>query len=334
MKNKLKDNSGYAMVLSIFSIIIVSLIGIYITNQIGNQLKSSKSTYENMQVTYITELGIEKTIYDLENQIYNKNINMNTKANEWIGVDHSNHDSTKVGINSDGSVNLTNFNNLIYYDLVHSNANDSIASIFSTLFMYLNWIGGDFVDPGPISTDLKNQLEAIRATVDIIRTNGNTKSNVDKLINQLNTCTKKIDLMIDGVNNTSSQYKDECIAYLNRMNSILEEMLCRLGSLDSYISKSIDIHTYDTKIYESGNSVSTSHNFGSTSVLIKYEDGEIVDINFDQLNKFINNKKLYAVGISEDDRLTIKKTYDLKFSFNKQLKSIIVDTNNIETSII
>ena len=56
----------------IFLLALISVSGIMVVNQIGNQLKFTTNRYDDMQAKYISEAGIERTIKEACNQLSNK----------------------------------------------------------------------------------------------------------------------------------------------------------------------------------------------------------------------------------------------------------------------
>ena len=186
MKTKLKDNSGLAMIVAIFCIIIVSILDMYITRQIANQLKSSKSTYENMQVLYLAESSIEKTIYDLENQIYN-NINNKSRYDidlyfgEWINVDHSKHENTKV-IYIGEKVTPESFEQLIFKELLNTNGSkDTFWTPHSQVIADMQIIDQSTSNNFKIITDTVWQLGGY-----LISSAYNSEENLKVFINSIN----------------------------------------------------------------------------------------------------------------------------------------------------
>ena len=59
------------MIMVIFLLTLISMIGIMIINQLGNQLKSTTNRYDDMQAKYISEAGIERTIKEACGQLNN-----------------------------------------------------------------------------------------------------------------------------------------------------------------------------------------------------------------------------------------------------------------------
>ena len=78
------------MIMLIFLLTLISVIGIMIINQLGNQLKSTTNRYDDMQAKYISEAGIERTIKEACNQL-NKIIKSqeNSIENFYYNVNNS-----------------------------------------------------------------------------------------------------------------------------------------------------------------------------------------------------------------------------------------------------
>ena len=78
------------MIMVIFLLTLISVIGIMIINQLGNQLKSTTNRYDDMQANYISEAGIERTIKEACNQL-NKIIKSqeNSIENFYYNVNNS-----------------------------------------------------------------------------------------------------------------------------------------------------------------------------------------------------------------------------------------------------
>lgn len=344
MKYKLKDNTGSTMVLAIFSIMIVSLFGIYITKQISQQLTSTKNNYENMQVMYASESGIEKTIYDIENQIYSKDINISLLSSEWINVDHNKHLDTKVLYNSDGSMNATSFKNLVFDELININSNkDTLANLKTHV---IDDLGGVLV-------------------------NNTLKSEFDKIINQVwqeggficqqyfvNTyfksfveaTTKSIELLKEA--KRAYELKEETNTVIeaknkvNRLIGVLEEILCRLDIItvdesdEELISIPISIKLYSINIDSHGEIIDEQYeelNYvdkdkkDQITVDIKYKNNSIQDINLERLNKSLKSNEIYSISrMKENHKIieNVKKVYDIEFKFKDN--KIISNINNIE----
>ena len=76
---KLKNNSGSALILALFLMILVSIIIVSFSNQVSNQIRSTINLDEDMEKMYNTESKIEECIaefiqsinFNLENDTYN-----------------------------------------------------------------------------------------------------------------------------------------------------------------------------------------------------------------------------------------------------------------------
>ncbi|MGL5713109.1 MAG: hypothetical protein ACRCX2_08825 [Paraclostridium sp.] len=66
---KLKSTKGSAMVLTIFAMILISILLVVITNQITNVTKSTKIMNDDMKLKYACESGIEKSTADILEEI-------------------------------------------------------------------------------------------------------------------------------------------------------------------------------------------------------------------------------------------------------------------------
>lgn len=328
MKNKVKNNSGSAMILAIFSIMIVSIFGVYAIRQIGTQLNSSKNTYENRQGIYLAESSIEKTIYELENQIYKKandksKYSIDLHTGEWIDVDHSNHESTKVVYEKEGKVNYASFKKLIFEELLNTNGSkDTFWSLHNSVISDLRTINQT------ASTDFK-------ITSDILwQQGGYLKDIAYNSEDALSLFIDKINDSIKQLNNAKEIYEsklpnnqvEEAINKVDRLKGVFEEILCRLGLLkqentDSTVS--ININLYESSMNEEGNiyrrvieSINKDLKGNNLTVKFTYKDNKIYDINFDKLNEVLN-EGIYGEGIlKENTTKSIKKRYIIQFYFN------------------
>ena len=110
----------------IFLLALISVSGIMIVNQIGNQLKFTTNRYDDMQAKYISEAGIERTIKEtcnqlsnkiksqvssIENVYYNENINLYKSSN----IDNMKNElsNVKKSLNSiSDKINIVDLNNI------------------------------------------------------------------------------------------------------------------------------------------------------------------------------------------------------------------------------
>lgn len=110
----------------IFLLALISVSGIMIVNQIGNQLKFTTNRYDDMQAKYISEAGIERTIKEacnqlsnkiksqassIENVYYNENINLYKSSN----IDNMKNElsNVKKSLNSiSDKINTVDLNNI------------------------------------------------------------------------------------------------------------------------------------------------------------------------------------------------------------------------------
>ncbi|MGL4911776.1 MAG: hypothetical protein ACRC3Y_05015 [Romboutsia sp.] len=111
--NKLKDESGSAMLLAIFLLVLVSIVIISFSSQVGNQIKSTMRADENIQEKYNMESYIEEAIADFIesiNIVWKDDI---VKVEDWekIGED---------GMTIKYPVDIM----YIYYDLIYNNPSD------------------------------------------------------------------------------------------------------------------------------------------------------------------------------------------------------------------
>ncbi len=91
---KCKDNSGSALILVIFAMIIVTIVMFILTKQVSNQVSSNKHNEEKIESKYAAEAGIETAISeamksievhegDVGSQLQNgvENLNLNSPGN-------------------------------------------------------------------------------------------------------------------------------------------------------------------------------------------------------------------------------------------------------------
>jgi len=62
----LRNEEGSALALTLFTIVILSVLTIGISNSIVNEIKATSTEKDQMQAHYIAEAGIEKAIYDIK----------------------------------------------------------------------------------------------------------------------------------------------------------------------------------------------------------------------------------------------------------------------------
>ncbi|MGL5348868.1 MAG: hypothetical protein ACRDA3_16075 [Peptostreptococcaceae bacterium] len=334
MKNKLKDNSGSAMMVSIFCVIIVSILGMYITKQIANQLKSSKNTYENKKIIYMSESGIEKAIYDIQNQIWDKIDNKLYLKNK---VHNENDGCPKVYFDENGIPKVANgiwqgdgFANLIWNDIIQGKIN--LHSNYNTiLFNNIRLIVGD----GKANDLLNYYFKNIRDVVDNIMTQNNglnyDHKKFESSINTFIGMMESLEIEIKN-SNASSSDKNKAIDGFKEMISYMEEIKCRLNmygsgetnppDLDSIL---IDIHLpfYDVKV-DSKNSILKFEDLNENNqdvnikngVAVYMDNGKIAEIDFTNLNNEINKKLIKSISYAYE------VNQNIQFYFDKDKQSI------------
>lgn len=328
MRYKIKNDSGSAMVLVIFSIMIVSIFGIYAVKQIGTQLNSSNNIYENRQGIYMAESSIEQTIYELENQIYS---NLKNKSRysidlyngEWINVDHSMHDSTKVKYEKEGKVNYDSFNKLIFTELLNANGSkDTFWSLHNSIISDLKIISET------ASIDFK-------MTTDILwQQGGYLKDMAHNSEEALSLFVEKVNNSINQLNDAKKIYEsklpndkvEEAINRADRLKGVFEEILCRLGLLKGESTIPININLYSSSVDKEGSIdrkiikvINTDLKGNDLSVKYIYKDNKLQDIKFGDLNEVLNTG-IYGDGMLKRNLTTlsksIRKNYRIQFYFN------------------
>ena len=138
------------MIMVIFLLTLISMIGVMIINQLGNQLKSTTNRYDDMQAKYISEAGIERTIQEACNQL------------------------NKIIKSQENSIESVYYNEKI--DLYKSSNVDNMKNELSNVKKYLNSI-----------SDKVNieYLNNINLKIDYIETSDSMINNIDIIRNDI-----------------------------------------------------------------------------------------------------------------------------------------------------
>ncbi|WP_286316517.1 pilus assembly PilX N-terminal domain-containing protein [Romboutsia ilealis] len=99
---KLKNESGSALILALFVMILVSIIIVSFSNQVVNQMKSTINLYKDMQEMYEAESDIEELIAD-----FIKNIDVKSEyLNYRPYIDFGNYKLYYNNYNEDPNVDV------------------------------------------------------------------------------------------------------------------------------------------------------------------------------------------------------------------------------------
>lgn len=94
---KLKSESGSAMILALFLMILVSIVMISFSNQVANQIRSTINLNENMQKRYDIESKIEECISDFIKSINLENNSMRyTKPSDKYVIEYKDKNKNTI----------------------------------------------------------------------------------------------------------------------------------------------------------------------------------------------------------------------------------------------
>jgi hypothetical protein len=326
---KIKDKNGSALVLAIVLIALLSIFIVIITSQINNQLVNNKNTYDNMKLKYAAEAGIENSISDIENQIYqiisgNKTYKLSTSENIYH---NRNDDCPKVNFKDgtpiiDTGVYYGNgFANLIDYEMMKKKA-DVIynGSLYSNLQPIL---GNNDVLRKYYEDNIRGLIENIT-----MRHVSYNHTELETNINNFIEYIEKSKLEIQSKQGISNSQKEQAISGLNEMTGYMLEIKCRLNMIESEptqpLEGMINIPYYSVSTNENNELMLKSKQSKLVSIDIKFnKNNEVEYIDFTDLNKeFLeSNSDKYKIK-SDVDFIFVKdgNNYDIQQKINSYEK--------------
>lgn len=330
MKRKLKKNDGSALVLVIIATALLTIFIMIISSQINNQIKSNRNAYDDMKYKYSAEAGIERSIYDIENQIIEK-VPYKIETNNEVklvsrGRNHSVDDSCpkvkfengKPIIGSYWGDSENTFYKTIYYEIIEKKTHqypnyntilhDNIISVLPN---------DEHIAKSLLNTYLVNIDELIRkiAVKEVDYNKLELEKNINNFINEI----KEAKILIDKIGNEEAKNK-KAIEGLDMMIDYMEEIKCRLmfdnddqtdtGNEQNEII-SIKIPEYIVSI-QSDNELKFKDNPKYKDIVVKRaENGELKSIDLSEMNN------LAIVSTSEH----IKITANIDFIFIKEVNN-------------
>jgi hypothetical protein len=325
---KIKDRNGSALVLAIVLIALLSIFIVIITSQINNQIINNKNIYNHMKLKYAAESGIENSISDIENQIYQIiSINKTYKLSTSENISHNkNDDCPKVNFKDgtpiiDTAVYYGNgFANLIDYQLMKKKA-DVIynGSLYSNLQPIL---GNDDTLRKYYENNIRRLIENI-AMGHISYNHIELETNINNFIEYI----EKFKLEIQSKQGISDSQKQQAISGLNEMKGYMLEIKCRLNMTESeptqLLEGMINIPYYSVSTDENNELILKSKQSRLVSIDIKFnKNDEIEYIDFTDLNKeFLE---------SNSDKYKIKSDVDFIFVKNGNNYNIQQKINSYE----
>ena len=286
------------MIMLIFLLTLISVIGIMIINQLGNQLKSTTNRYDDMQAKYISEAGIERTIKEACNQL-NKII----KSQE----------------NS-----IENF----YYNVNNSLSRSSnINNMQSELYLVKNCLNAisDKINIGDLS-NINRKIDSIETADSMINNIDSIRDNILNLViesNKYEEIKDKIYLAIEHL------YKALNFAYIEK-NKDVEPVPLK----DSSSNNRNDAVYNGAEIRELVNG--DSNKFGNSFNKIVGKLGEVTNTLFNQIRSVISwgnkeaekihdeGKKIY-IDFEDNIRILMNGYYGILYNGNyENLSSSII----------
>ena len=286
------------MIMLIFLLTLISMIGIMIINQLGNQLKSTTNRYDDMQAKYISEAGIERTIQEACNQL------------------------NKIIKSQENSIESVYYNEKI--DLYKSSNVDNMKNELSNVKKYLNSISDkvniEYLNNINLKIDYIETSDSMINNIDIIR---NDILNLAIESNKYEEIQDKIYLAIDHL------YKALNFAYIEK-NKYVEKVPLK----DSSSNNRDDAVYNGAEIKELVNG--DSNKFGNSFNKIVGKLGEVTNTLFNQIRSVISwenkeaekihdeGKKIY-IDFEDNIRILMNGYYGILYNGNyENLSSSII----------
>lgn len=252
------------MLMVIFLLTLISVIGIMIINQLGNQLKSTTNRYDDMQAKYISEAGIERTIKEACNQL------------------------NKIIKSQENSIESVYYNEKI--DLYKSSNVDNMKNELSNVKKYLNSISDkvniEYLNNINLKIDYIETSDSMINNIDIIR---NDILNLAIESNKYEEIQDKIYLAIDHL------YKALNFAYIEK-NKYVEKVPLK----DSSSNNRDDAVYNGAEIKELVNG--DSNKFGNSFNKIVGKLGEVTNTLFNQIRSVISWENKEAEKIHDEGK--------------------------------
>ena len=252
------------MIMVIFLLTLISMIGVMIINQLGNQLKSTTNRYDDMQAKYISEAGIERTIQEACNQL------------------------NKIIKSQENSIESVYYNEKI--DLYKSSNVDNMKNELSNVKKYLNSISDkvniEYLNNINLKIDYIETSDSMINNIDIIR---NDILNLAIESNKYEEIQDKIYLAIDHL------YKALNFAYIEK-NKYVEKVPLK----DSSSNNRDDAVYNGAEIKELVNG--DSNKFGNSINKIVGKLGEVTNTLFNQIRSVISWENKEAEKIHDEGK--------------------------------
>ena len=252
------------MIMLIFLLTLISMIGIMIINQLGNQLKSTTNRYDDMQAKYISEAGIERTIKEACGQL------------------------NKIIKSQENSIENIYYNEKI--DLYKISNVDNMKNELSNVKKYLNSISDkiniEYLNNINLKIDSIETADSMINNIDIVR---NDILNLAIESNKYEEIQDKIYLAIDHL------YKALNFAYIEK-NKYVEKVPLK----DSSSNNRDDAVYNGAEIKELVNG--DSNKFGNSFNKIVGKLGEVTNTLFNQIRSVISWENKEAEKIHDEGK--------------------------------
>lgn len=310
---KLKYNNGSTMTIVLVAMALLLIFIPYMTSQVTNQLKSTMKSSEEIKQKYLAEAGIEKSIYEIENQIKEKLTEQTTMV---MLQSHDKNDSCpKVSLNDEGIPVLgssesdtdNTFYKLVYHQVINEKSNKR-----SDIILKQKWQSFFHKD-----LDLKTFYNSnIRDVIQSITKLDKNQSKFLKLeftkmnqnINEYISMLKKAKTLVKNSDkNNKEEDKKEALNGYDEMIGYMEEIKCKVSLMEnSEIEESktevievpyyeVTIDDYDNVIFNKDDSKTIEYN-----ITINKQNGSVSSIDFTNINNNLIKANSYDYEISAD----------------------------------
>lgn len=324
LSKKLKYNNGSTMTIVLVAMALLLIFVPYMTSQVTNQLKSTMKSSEDIKQKYLAEAGIEKSIYEIENQIKEKIAGQTTTV---MSQSHDKNDSCpKVSLNDEGILVLgssesdtdNTFYKLVYHQVINEKSNKR-----SDIILKQKWQNFFHKD-----LDLKTFYNSnIREVIQSITKLDKNQSKLLKLeftkmnqnINEYITMLKEAKTLVSNSDkNNKEEDKEEAISGYDEMIEYMEEIKCRVSLMENSVieeSKTevievpyyeVTIDDYDNVIFNKDDSKTIEYN-----ITINKQNGSVISIDFTNINNNLIKANSYDYEISAD----VDFSYRVKSSY-------------------
>lgn len=308
LRKKLKYNNGSSMIIVIVAMALLLIFVPYMISQVTNQLKSTIKSSEDIKQKYLAEAGIEKSIYEIENQIKEK---LTGQTATTMSQSHYKNDSCpKVDFNDEGVLVLgsspsdidNTFYKLVYHQVINEKSNNCSDNILKKKWQ--NFFHEDL--------DLKafynsNIREVVKSIIKLDKNQSNLLKlefdEMNKNIDYYITMLEKAKTMVNNSDKSNKEEdKKEALDGYDEMIGYMEEIKCRVSAMESSEIEVIEVPYYEVTIDDYDNVIFNKYNSKTVkyNITINKQNGLVTSIDFTNINNNLIKANSYNYEMSAD----------------------------------